>query len=83
MVWDKGANTRLLTGTEMRPIAGISEENTANTASLELSHRGRNPFSPVGLESQGVKGSVPYRTMTVHGGHRRWTDLKQVTNIIR
>lgn len=39
MIWDKGANTLLLTGTEMRQISGISEQNAVNTALLELMHR--------------------------------------------
>ena len=40
MTWDKGANTILITGTEMRQIPGILEQHAVNTAFLELTHRG-------------------------------------------
>ena len=83
MIWDKGANTLLLTGTEMRQISGISEKNAVNTALLELMHRRPDQILTVDWLARVWRAAHPTVDVTAHGDHVKWTGLRQASNTTR
>ena len=78
MVWNKGANTVLLTGTEVGQVSGISEQDAVSTEFLEIAQRRQNHRI-----ARAWRAAYPTVDMTVHGDHMRGTDLKRVMNVTR